>query len=300
MRFETALSLAALTLGVIAEPVIVGRGTPVERDVPAITNVLNAVGSGLTALDSAVKSFSGDASAIDSSAAALIATINTQAATVPGTGALTVADAIGLAGPVQALQALGQTLVDDLIAKKSAFEAAGLCSDLNSITSGIQSSSTSLINAIVALVPDTVQTVAQQLAAPFVASLAQGSSAYAPGSCVDATTNPSTTAATASTTPAASSSTPAATAPGTPSSSQSASSGVAVPSSTAAGSSSSTGSSPVPSATHATSPVAGTGTTPKPSSSTTAAPPTFTGAGHMNSVANSFGVIAIAVAAFAL
>ncbi|KAH7327424.1 hypothetical protein BKA65DRAFT_510575 [Rhexocercosporidium sp. MPI-PUGE-AT-0058] len=190
MKVNTAFTLATMAIGIIAEPVIVGRGTPVERDVPAITNVLNAVGSGLSALDAAVNSFSGDAADLDSKAAALVSTINGQAATVPSSGALTFADAIALAGPVTALQTVGQALVNDLIAKKSAFEAARLCSDLASITTSIKTASSGLIDAIVALVPIDVQPVAISLAAPFNAALADGVAAYAAGNCVDA---PSTT-----------------------------------------------------------------------------------------------------------
>ena len=128
MRSIIALPFVTFFVGIVADPILVDREpTVVERDVPTITNILLAVGSGISTLDLAVQAFTSDSTAIDSDSSTLLASIESGTVTVAGSGNLTLNNAISLAAPVTALQALGESLVNDLIAMKSAFEASESC-----------------------------------------------------------------------------------------------------------------------------------------------------------------------------
>lgn len=201
MRFTTALAVVTLVLGVAAEPILIDRQpTLVERDLPTITNVLAAVGSGLSTLDATVKAFTGDVSAIDRDSAALQDTINKGTSTVTGSDILTLNNAIVLAKPVQDMQGVGKALVLDLIAQKSAFEADGLCGDIYSQITGIQTASQGLIKAIVVLVPASAQGLAASLAAPFEAALKDGVAAFVSTNCTNAVISSSSSTASPSST----------------------------------------------------------------------------------------------------
>lgn len=319
MRITTVLPVATLVLSVASEGILV------ERDVATITNVLDVVGSGLTALDNAVSEFTDDISSIDTVGAALQLTINSGTSSVVGSGDLTLNDAIALSIPVTALQSLGETLVANLISKRPAFEAAAKCTSISSQVSGIQSASQTLIAAIVALVPEIAQGLAASLAAPFEAALAQGADAFTPSNCIDSvittsSTVPSSTAVeTSSAVITTSSITASSTAVEIPTSSTTTSS-IAVETSTAVTTSSpatyptASGSSAitvVPSPVYGTGyisyptlsslvtkgPVSGTGSFTKPTSSGVAE---YTGAADVNHAVSSFGMLALAAAALVL
>lgn len=172
-------SILALALGVSARSLT-------ERDLATVQQVISDVGSAITALNDAVTAFSGDASGLTDASNSLIQTITDGTAKVTATDALTLQDALSLQSTVGDLTTQGQTLTDNLNSKKSAIEAAGLCSTVRDQSSQLNTGSQNLINAIVSKVPTEAQAVAGQLASGLTDVLEQNSDNFEEGSCTDA------------------------------------------------------------------------------------------------------------------
>ena len=183
MKYITILPLATFAVGVIAESVAVEPPTKVRRDLAAVTNVISAVQSGLSALDTSVKRFSGQAASLMSAASSAVDTINSGTTTVDGSSDLFLTDALGLQTPVKNLQTVGDSLSSSLIGKKSDFESAGLCDTVGTQANNLQTASNNLIKAIVSKIPSSAQSIAQSLAAPLEADLANTVAAFPSGNC---------------------------------------------------------------------------------------------------------------------
>lgn len=177
-----SLTLAALAAGACATnlPRVV-----LERDLATIQGVIGQVSTKLTALNDAASSFSGDAGALTSASSDLSNTIKSGTSTVQGTDALTLTDAVSLQSTVQGLQGNAQTLVNNLAGKKTAFEQAGLCSIILTQSQGLSTDSQSLIDAVVAKVPQEAQSIAQNLVAGFTSTLQQNQANFAQGNCTN-------------------------------------------------------------------------------------------------------------------
>lgn len=196
MKFSTQLSAAALALSVsvtaqehMQPPTLVVRSdTPslVGRDLAAVTGVINGVNDKIKALDTAVKGFSSDPTALTTAATDLSNTITTGTTTIKASTPLTLNDAVMLQQIVGGLQGDGQTLVTDLAAKKPDFEKAGLCEVILQQSQTLSTNSQALIDAVVAQVPTAAQTIASQLAGGFTATLNQNSATFAQGNCTNA------------------------------------------------------------------------------------------------------------------
>lgn len=156
-----------------------------ERDLATIQGVIGQVSTKLTALNDAASSFSGDAGALTSASSDLSNTIKSGTSTVQGTDALTLTDAVSLQSTVQGLQGNAQTLVNNLAGKKTAFEQAGLCSIILTQSQGLSTDSQSLIDAVVAKVPQEAQSIAQNLVAGFTSTLQQNQANFAQGNCTN-------------------------------------------------------------------------------------------------------------------
>lgn len=281
MKFTISLQFVAFAFRVAAESVTSNlEPALVQRDVPTVTNVLKAVGSGIVALDNSVLAYTGgDSAAVDRDAAALQSIIITGTSTVKTSSPLTANDAVAIAAPVLDLQAQGQKLVKDLIAKRAAFQAARICKKIESQTTGIQSASQALIDAIIHLVPSSAQTFAGDLAKPFQEALTNGAAAFTPENCTDAApTGPSTAAASSTKVAIIAAASPTAAASDSDDDGVSPTDDVSDPTSTP-------------------SPVQGTGSAANP---TISGGVEFTGVANVNRAVNFIGVVGLAAAALAL
>lgn len=180
------VTLLSFGLGVSAS-VIDDTPTRVGRDLPTITTVINSVGDKISALDSAVTSYTGgDSTAFQSAATDLETTIKDGVTQVQGTAAITLSDALALQSLVTSLQSTADKLVSDLAAKKTQIESAGLCSTVQDQSSQLNTLSGQLIDAITSKVPTEAQSIASQLTAGFTAALQQNQANFAQGNCTNA------------------------------------------------------------------------------------------------------------------
>jgi len=231
-----------------------------ERQVQTIVGVVNEIEKKTTALDTAVKGFSGDITGLQSASDDLASTVSKGITTVNGASSITLTDSVQIQGQVSNLQTAVESVVSDLISKKDALVSAGQGGTVEKQLTDQLSGAKSLQAAISSKVPPEVQSLAQQLSAGINTSLEKGISAFkgTGGSG------------------AGSSSTGSSSSGGSSSSSGSSSSGS---SSSGSGSSSSHG-------------AATTSAAPKPA--------TFTGASSKTVAGSLAGVVAVCVAIFAL
>lgn len=192
MKFSASLSVAIFSTAVLSSAVVpsrVSRDAPsfIERDLATVTGVLNKVGGGIDDLDTVVKAYDGgDSGPVVDSAKSLVSTINAGKTTVDGSDDLTLEDALGLQEPVKALTNQASTLVDDLKSKLDTIAKAGECETTRGLIGSIDTSSNSLIDSVIAKVPEAAQTIAEGLAADLVAVLKDAKDSFSESNCVDA------------------------------------------------------------------------------------------------------------------
>lgn len=163
----------------------VSAGIIVQRDLATIKGVMATIGTDLVGLDNAVKSFSGDPSALLTASNALINDLKNGKTTVDPTGPLSLSDSLGLQAPAKDLQTKGDTLVTDIKAKKSALAAAGLCGVTFIQASSINTNGQALINTVVSKVPQDAQSIAKSIVAPLLKALQDAQDAFSPEQCQD-------------------------------------------------------------------------------------------------------------------
>jgi uncharacterized protein YukE len=234
-----------------------------ERQVQTIVGVVNDIEKKTTALDTAIKGFSGDIASLTAASDDLTSTVTKGVSTVNGASSITLTDSVQIQGQVSNLQTAVESVVNDLISKKDALVSAGQGGTIEKQLTDQLTGAKALQTAISSKVPPEVQSLAQQLSAGINTSLEKGISAFK----------------------------------GTGGSGAGSSSG-----SSSGGSSSSSGSSSSGSSSSGSS-SSGSGSSSSHGAATTSAAPkpaTFTGAAS-KTVAGSFaGVVAICVAIFAL
>ncbi|KAJ3548451.1 hypothetical protein NM208_g998 [Fusarium decemcellulare] len=171
----------------IASPNGVIRSPPslVERDVATVTEVLSDVGSGIDKLDSTVKSLPGDPDPVVDAAESLVSVINDGKAKVDKSDDLSLADALALQDPVQDLTKKAETLTENLKAKRSGIQEAGLCSTTRSQVSDINEASQKLIDSVVSKVPEAAQSIAKDLASDLTNVLNEAQDAFSESNCAD-------------------------------------------------------------------------------------------------------------------
>jgi hypothetical protein len=275
MRFVTALSLATLVLGIAAEPTAaVSASASTIGALATITGVLAEVSSETSLLAAAVNAFPGDTTTINNDNADLLSIIEAGIITVQGAGNLSLNDAIALLTPSMALQNQSAILINDLIAKTSLFEAAGLCQTTESQLTEISAASEDLINAVVAATPPEVQAISGLIITGFQEAFQNGTEAFGTGNCTDVSASSSTTAASSPTTGA--------------------SSAIASTSSSAGAPIGGTSTSPSTTGT-VTSAIASSAEAITMATSSAAVQ--FTGAADVNRATNTFGILALAAVA---
>lgn len=189
MKFTTEITLLALAAGAFAEmPTRVQRDVPsvVERDLATISGVIQQVDNQLKSLNTAVQGFNGDINGLATAAGSLVSTLQQGTTQVDATSEITLNEALNLQQFVSGLQSDGNALIKGLNDKKPEFEKANLC---NVIVTQIDQTGTSaqkLIDAVVKKVPQSVQSVASQLAGSFAKSLSDSKDNFSPGKCNNA------------------------------------------------------------------------------------------------------------------
>jgi hypothetical protein len=161
------LSLAAATLH--------------RRDAASVTNVLTGITNQINAVDAIVKAYTGGSvDSLSAASATLLHDITSGTATIKDSAPLSLTDAETIAQNVISLNTSTAAVVDDLIAKKSVFDAqsppAGgvILQSLQAQASASQDFAT----ALTALTPADLAPVAASLSAAIAANLQRGISAY--------------------------------------------------------------------------------------------------------------------------
>jgi len=149
-----------------------------RRQVDVVSGVFSTVSSDVTALDTAINSFSGDGSALTSASTSLLADIKSGTTTISNSQPLDLTGATGIATSVTGLNSTISKTIDDLIAKKSAIVSAGLGGQIYQSLVDQQSASKGLSDATTSKAPTALQSVAAELSQGILDSLARGVAAY--------------------------------------------------------------------------------------------------------------------------
>lgn len=173
----------------------VASASVVERDFAPYKKVLDAVGSGISNLDSAVNSYSGDKKPLLDASDALVKAISSGKTTVDGLDPLTDIDATGLVAPVTDLNTKGDALVADLKKKRDTVSKAGECATVRKSVADINTNSQALIKSVIGKVPPAFQALAAQLAGKLTTTLNQASDDFSEANCKDSTGGGSSSAA---------------------------------------------------------------------------------------------------------
>lgn len=184
MKF-TAVTVVCLATGVysrLAEP----PTRVFERDLATVSGVVTTAGNDIDNVDKAVQGFSGDSKPVEDAAQKLVSDLAEGQKKVEGSDVLSLGDAAALAPTVKDLQKKGQALADDLHSKKDAIEKAGLCDTTRKLVDNINTSSKSLISAVVSKVDPAAQELAKSLAQPLIDTLNKASDDFSESNCKNA------------------------------------------------------------------------------------------------------------------
>ncbi|OTA68006.1 hypothetical protein K449DRAFT_419685 [Hypoxylon sp. EC38] len=198
MKASAFFTLALTAAGVVAEPVPVEPPTKVARDIATITSVVAQVSAAMSKLDTTVKAFDGsDLTGVETDAKALVSALTSGASTLASAGgSLSLTDALSLQDVVTPLGPAAEALVSDVSAKKQQLEKAGLCSIVGSAIQDAGSAAKSLVDNVVAQVPEAAQAIAQQAASNVVDTLTNLAAEFAADKCTNAGSSASSVVAT--------------------------------------------------------------------------------------------------------
>ena len=157
------------------------RSALLKRDVQTILTAINNVNSEVSQLDAGIEAYDGSAgatSSLDATAASLLSTINTGTTNVQGTSSISDTDGLQVASATETLITNVNNTINDLIAKKPTFDAAGQSSTVLTDLQQENSASTAFGNAVVSKVPADETSIAQSLTAEISASFQRGITAY--------------------------------------------------------------------------------------------------------------------------
>ncbi|KAK3190951.1 hypothetical protein K4F52_002899 [Lecanicillium sp. MT-2017a] len=175
---------ASIVLGCLAATTLAAQPI-VERDLKTITGVLDEIKTDIQTLDDAVKNYSDDKEPLLKASNDLIESIKSGKTKVDGSDNLELNDAVSLTGPVQELTSLGQTLADDLKARRETVEKLGECSLVRTQISSVNEASQALIKSVISKVPEEAQSIAEQLAAGLTDVLNQSQEDFSEANCKD-------------------------------------------------------------------------------------------------------------------
>ncbi|KAJ3483906.1 hypothetical protein NLG97_g7192 [Lecanicillium saksenae] len=125
-----------------------------KRDAAPYKKVIDSITSAVDTLDDAVKKYSGEK----------------KSKTIDGLDELQASDAGPLSGSLRSLNTKGETLTDDLKAKRGDVEKAGECDSVREAIQDINKSAQALVNSAVSKVPKGLQSIAQGFVNQFTSS----------------------------------------------------------------------------------------------------------------------------------
>ncbi|KIM96778.1 hypothetical protein OIDMADRAFT_32693 [Oidiodendron maius Zn] len=173
MKLSISILTVALALGVTATP------TPIKRDLASIESALANIATAVLTLDATEQAYTGgDTTTLQTDSDAVVAATNAGTAVANASGALSIFDAIGLVSPIQSLTTDVQNAINDIISIKSAIVAQGAQTQTLNDLIAQNTSATALSAAITAKVPAGLQSIAAQLAAGITNAIEQGIAAY--------------------------------------------------------------------------------------------------------------------------
>ncbi|OTB01725.1 hypothetical protein M426DRAFT_44517, partial [Hypoxylon sp. CI-4A] len=177
--------LALTAAGAAADVVPAQPPTKVARDLASVTSVVSQVSAAITKLDTTVKAFDGsDLTGVKTDAEALVSALTSGASALASGGdELSLTDALGLQDAVTPLGPAAAALVKDVTAKKSQFEQAGLCGTVDSAITDAGTAAKSLVDGVIAQVPQAVQSIAKSAADGLVDTLTKLASQFASDQC---------------------------------------------------------------------------------------------------------------------
>ena len=158
----------------------------VPRDLKAVQGALTTVQNDIDGLDSAVKSFNGNADPVVQASDKLIATIKKSDGDVGASGNLDLSGALGLTSSVSTLKNHAQTLANDLTSRKDAIQQAGQCDLTRQKITDINSASQDLISTVVSKVPAAAKGIAQKMAGGITDVLSKAQDSFSPENCRNA------------------------------------------------------------------------------------------------------------------
>ncbi|KAL2868934.1 cell wall mannoprotein 1 family protein [Aspergillus lucknowensis] len=170
MKFSGLITLALATAAL---------ATPAKRQ-SSPADIIETISEQVTALDSAVDSYSGgDPADVQSASDKLVSTINSAVDEVNAGPDLSNSDALALTGPVQDLTDQVEGVVGKLIDKKDQFVEAGAGGDVKESLNQQYDAATSLADAISSKVPAALEDIASELSAGISNAIQKGIDAYA-------------------------------------------------------------------------------------------------------------------------
>ncbi|OAA50169.1 cell wall serine-threonine-rich galactomannoprotein Mp1 [Beauveria brongniartii RCEF 3172] len=167
MKFAVAFTLASTALAGV---------TP--RDATVVKGVISTVNSDIKSVKSAVDAYNGDKSDLVKAADQLVSDLKAGKTKVESGPDLTTSDAVELGSGVQDLAKTGSGLTEALESKKPQVEKAGECKTVQDQIAAISTNSKSLIDAVVAKVPEAAKSIAEELSGQLITVLEQAEESY--------------------------------------------------------------------------------------------------------------------------
>ncbi|KAM3497940.1 hypothetical protein MY10362_008724 [Beauveria mimosiformis] len=155
------------------------------RDADTVISILGDVKKNLEALDSSVKSYSGDQAPLLKASKDVVSALTDGKTKVDGSDELDLNGAIKLTEPVQDLTRSGEALTSGLKEFRPTVEKEGACTIFRTQVGSVNDASQALIKAVIAKVPEEAQSIASQLVAGLTKVLQEAVDVFSESNCKD-------------------------------------------------------------------------------------------------------------------
>ncbi|OAA50824.1 cell wall galactomannoprotein Mp2/allergen F17-like protein [Beauveria brongniartii RCEF 3172] len=155
------------------------------RDADTVISILGDVKKNLEALDSSVKSYSGDQAPLLKASKDVVSALTDGKTKVEGSDELDLNGAIKLTGPVQDLTKSGEALTSGLKEFRPTVEKESACTIFRTQVGSVNDASQALIKAVIAKVPEEAQSIASQLVAGLTKVLQEAVDVFSESNCKD-------------------------------------------------------------------------------------------------------------------
>ncbi|KAF1734237.1 Cell wall mannoprotein 1 [Beauveria bassiana] len=155
------------------------------RDADTVISILGDVKKNLEALDSSVKSYSGDQAPLLKASNDVVSALTDGKTKVDGSDELDLNGAIKLTEPVQDLTKSGEALTSGLKEFRPTVEKEGACTIFRTQVGSVNDASQALIKSVIAKVPEEAQSIASQLVAGLTKVLQEAVDVFSESNCKD-------------------------------------------------------------------------------------------------------------------